>query len=260
MKGSPRKASADAGKSEPSPAPDQRGGGATVFKALLLALLLVSFLAVLRFSPLAETFETGNLERLRQWLDAYREWAPLAFSLGGAALIGMGAPRSLISVLGGAVFGLWWGLILSLTAAMIGSGVMFWLTRLLGRPLLEKKAGLYLDHIEHYTHHHGFLLVVLLRQLPLTCLFVNVLIGLTAISTKAFLLGSIVGLLPEALIFALFGSSLQDSFLWRVSLAASLLVLLALGLRVYFQRSPLAQGLARHMEPSRHESRADLKG
>ena len=219
-----------------------------IFKALLLAIFLVASLALVRFSPLGDYLKIANIDVLQQKLDEFQGWAPMVFLLGGAVLITLGAPRSLISILGGIVFDLFWGIVLAMAAALLGSIVIFWLTKLLGRPLFKQKVEHYLSAIDTQSRTSGFLIVILLRQLPLTCILVNVLIGLTSISTGVFLLGSIVGLLPETLIFALFGSSLQSSFVLRVSLASFLLILLALVIKLYYQRSPLAQEISQKLK------------
>ena len=215
-----------------------------IIKALILIGFLVASFALIRFSPLADYLKISKVDYIQQRLAEFHGWAPVAFLLGGAVLILLGAPRSLISILGGMMFGLFYGIVLALAAALLGSIVIFWLTRLLGRPLFKQKVGLHLNVIENHSRDHPFLIVILLRQLPLTCLLVNVLIGLTSISTMLFLLGSIVGLLPETIIFALFGSSVQGSFVWRVSLAGFLLILLGLIVKNHYQRSPLARELA----------------
>jgi uncharacterized membrane protein YdjX (TVP38/TMEM64 family) len=150
---------------------------------------------------------------------------------------------------------------LALGAALLGSTVVFLLTKMLGRSLFKQKVGPYLKIIENHSKTNGFLMVVLMRQLPLTCILINVLIGLTSISTGIFLLGSIVGLLPETIIFTLFGSSLQESFVLRVSLAAFLLILLILVLKIYLQRSELAQDLSQKLKSNRDKSElTELKG
>ena len=82
----------------------------------------------------------------------------------------------------------------------------------------------------------------------MTCILVNVLIGLAPITTGVFLLGSIVGLLPETVIFALYGSSLQTGFVLRISVASFLLVLLVLLVRIYYQRSALAREISRKLK------------
>jgi len=223
----------------------QEGGknGSAVIKALVLAAFLVAAFTLVRFSPVGEYLQVSNVSNLQQKLAAFHDWAPFVFMLAAALLIALGVPRSLISVLGGMVFGLFWGVMLSMLAALGGSVVIFLLTRWLGRPLFNQKVGPYLTVIEQHYSRHGFLLVVLLRQLPLTCSLVNVLIGLTSVSINVFLLGSAVGLLPETVIFALLGSSLQESFVLRISIAAFLLVFLALAIKLYYDRSPLASEL-----------------
>ena len=160
----------------------------------------------------------------------------------------MGVPRAVVSILGGLVFGLLGGILLALSAALLGSSIIFLLTKWLGRPLFKQKVGVYLKAIENHTKTDGFFMVIILRQLPLTSLLVNVLIGLTSISIGIFILGSMVGLLPEIIIFALFGSSLQESFVLRVSIASTLWIILILAVRLFFRRSPLAQSIAQKLK------------
>jgi uncharacterized membrane protein YdjX (TVP38/TMEM64 family) len=207
-----------------------------LLKAFLLVIILVSALAIVRFSPLGAYLQISNIEMLQTKLHEFSRLAPAVFLVGGAFLITIGTPRSVISILGGLVFGLFWGILLALSAALLGSTAIFLLTKWLGRPLFKQKVGGYLKAIENHTKADGFLLVIIMRQLPL--------IGLTSISMGIFLLGSIVGLLPETIIFALFGSSLQERFVLRIAIASSLWIILILIVRLFFRRSPLAQSIA----------------
>ncbi len=236
------------GGQQPATSGDKEQFHRNLAKAALLAAFLVAALALIRFSPLGDYLKISNVTALQQRLAEFSRWAPVIFLLGGAVLIALGAPRSLISILGGMVFGLFQGVVLALAASLLGSMAIFWLTRLLGRPLFKQKTGSYQNIIEQYSKSNGFLLVILLRQLPLTCILVNVLIGLTSITTGAFLLGSIVGLLPETVIFALYGSSLQTGFVLRISVASFLLVLLVLIVRIYYQRSALAREISQKLK------------
>jgi uncharacterized membrane protein YdjX (TVP38/TMEM64 family) len=218
-----------------------------VLKALLLAAFLVAAMALVRFSPLGDYLRISNIRAIEQKLSEFQHWAPMVFFLTGALIIALGAPRSLISIIGGIVFGLFWGSALALAAALLGSMAIFWLTKLLGRPFIKQNVAHYLKTLEDYSQTNGFLLVILLRQLPLTCQFVNVLMGLSSIPTGDFVLGSIVGLLPETLIFAIFGSSLREKFMLRVSLAALLLIALAWGIKYFYQHSALAQEISNRL-------------
>lgn len=219
-----------------------------LIKAASLAASLVTVLAILRFSPLGEYLKVSNIEFLQRKLSEFGALAPFVFLFAGALVITLGVPRSVVSILGGLVFGLFWGILLALSAALLGSIMIFLLTKWLGRPLFKQKVGRYLKAIENHTKANGFLMVIILRQLPLTSLLINVLIGLTSISIGVFILGSIVGLLPEIIIFVLFGSSLQENFVLRVSIASTLWIILILAARLFFRRSPLAQSLARKIK------------
>lgn len=219
-----------------------------VFKALLLAVLLVTVLAVVHFSPLGDQFKVSNIDILQKKLSEFGGLAPFIFLIGGAFVITLGVPRAVVSILGGLAFGLFGGILLALCAALLGSTIIFLLTKLLGRPLFKQKVGGYLKAIENHTKADGFLMVIILRQLPLTSLLINVLIGLTSISIGIFILGSIIGLLPEIIIFALFGSSLQENFVLRVSIASTLWIILILAVRLFFRRSPLAQSIAQKLK------------
>ena len=216
-----------------------------VLKAILLAAFVVGAMAVVRFSPLREYANPSNFDQLRVRLSEFHAWAPIVFLVGGAVAITLGAPRSIVSILGGMAFGFLAGTSLALGASLLGSIVIFLLARWLGRSFFKHRVGKYLKTIRGLGQVDGFLLVVLLRQLPLTCMLVNVLIGLTSVSTGVFFLGSIVGLLPEAAIFSLFGSSVRQGFILRVSIATFLLILLVMVIRLYYKRSSLAGKLAR---------------
>ena len=214
----------------------------------MLAALLIAVLAVVHFSQLGEYLKVSNIDLLQQKLSAFGGLAPLIFLVGGALVITLGVPRAVVSILGGLVFGLLGGIMLALVAVLLGSSIIFLLTKWLGRPLFKQKIGGYLKAIENHTKTDGFLMVIILRQLPLTSLLINMLIGLTSVSMGIFILGSIVGLLPEIIIFALFGSSLKESFILRVSIASTLWIVLILAVRLFFQRSPLAQSIAQKLK------------
>jgi uncharacterized membrane protein YdjX (TVP38/TMEM64 family) len=223
---------------------EKRGNERYILKTLLFVILLTVSLAVVRFSPLGYYLNPSHMHLLRDKLSGFHSMAPLIFFSGGALLIAMGVPRSIISILGGMVFGFFAGTFLSLSAALTGSVVIFYFARLFGRPFFRQKFGQRLKAIEGYLEKHGFLVVILIRQLPLPCMLVNVLIGLTSVNTAVYMLGSIIGLLPEAAIFALFGSSVREGFTLRVLMASISMILLVSSLKIYFRRSPMAKELS----------------
>lgn len=234
---------------EPFSEPDsgKRENTRDIIKTLLLVILLIGSLTVLRFSPAWYYLDPSRISLLQDKLAGFRSMAPFVFFAGGALLIAMGVPRTIFSILGGMVFGFLTGTLLATAAAFAGSVVIIQLTRFLGRPLFHQKIGRRLKAIEGRLENNGFLVVLILRQLPLPSILINVLIGLSSIKSTAFIFGSLLGLIPEAAIFALFGSSVREDFALRVSMASLCLILLILGIKVYFRRSPLARELSQKL-------------
>jgi uncharacterized membrane protein YdjX (TVP38/TMEM64 family) len=234
---------------EPFSEPDsgKRENTRDIIKTLLLVILLIGSLTVLRLSPLWYYLDPSHISLLQDKLAGFRSMAPFVFFAGGALLIAMGVPRTIFSVLGGMVFGFLTGTFLAIAAAFAGSVVIIWLTRFLGRPLFHQKIGHRLKAIEGRLEDNGFLVVLILRQLPLPSILINVLIGLSSINSSAFMLGSLLGLIPEAAIFALFGSSVREDFALRISLASLSLIVLIIVIKIYFRRSPLARELSQKL-------------
>lgn len=234
---------------EPFSEPDsgKRENIRDIIKTLLLIILLIGSLTVLRLSPLWYYLDPSHISLLQDKLAGFRSMAPFVFFAGGALLIAMGVPRTIFSILGGMVFGFLTGTFLAIAAAFAGSVVIIWLTRFLGRPLFHQKIGHRLKAIEGRLENNGFLVVLILRQLPLPSILVNVLIGLSSINSTAFIFGSLLGLIPEAAIFALFGSSVREDFALRISLASLSLIVLIIVIKIYFRRSPLARELSQKL-------------
>lgn len=212
-----------------------------ILKTILLALILTSFLGILHFTPLKYYTDFSNINFLKEKLSSFNVFAPVIFLFGGSVIIALGAPRFIITVLGGMVFGFIAGTILSLGAAFLGSIVIFWLTRLLGRPFFQQKFGNRLASIEKYLKENGILVVVLVRQLPVPCMLGNILLGLTSVKNFVFIIGSIIGLFPESAIFALYGSSVHGSFILKTTIASVLLIIFIWAIGYYYRHSEMAK-------------------
>ncbi|MBN2106310.1 MAG: VTT domain-containing protein, partial [Deltaproteobacteria bacterium] len=63
-----------------------------------------------------------------------------------------------------------------------------------------------LSHYTTLTRKNGMISVLLIRQLPITGFYLNLLLGLIPLSHADFLLGSFIGILPAAVPATLVGS------------------------------------------------------
>jgi uncharacterized membrane protein YdjX (TVP38/TMEM64 family) len=210
---------------------DRRAGGHLLKALLLLAAIVVASLLA----------QVAGLERLGTWLErlnstiAAMGWAgAVAFLALVAVLTAVGFPRLLLCVMAGAVFGFLPGLLLGLGGSLVGSYGAFLVARWGGREYLLGKWPK-LQQLAAKVGNRGLISVILIRLIPLTSFQISVLLGITTVRHRHFLLGSLLGFLPEAVPATLVGAgAVQSSIAATIQyalLAAMLLVVLGFGLR-----------------------------
>jgi uncharacterized membrane protein YdjX (TVP38/TMEM64 family) len=181
----------------PPPLPYGRG-------ALLLFGLLLAAVVVVYFTPLQE-----HLRRVREVKDALHACGPMGravFALAVFALVALGTPRLLFCPIGGMAFGFAEGLAWTQLATLLGYYATFLFVRWGGRErVLRRHPGI--AHAHEVLGVHPVLNLFLIRQLPISGLLVNLFMGVTRIRHRHFLIGTLLGLLPEAIPLTLVGSS-----------------------------------------------------
>ena len=125
-----------------------------------------------------------------------------AFSLPGAALM---------TLLAGALFGLWWGLLLASFASSVGALFAFLAARYLLRESFQSKFASKLDSINAGIEKDGGFYLFTLRLLPLFPFFiVNILMGLTTIKTWTYYWVSQIGMLAGTFVYVNAGVQLAQ--------------------------------------------------
>ncbi|MEC5209061.1 pyruvate/2-oxoglutarate dehydrogenase complex dihydrolipoamide dehydrogenase (E3) component/uncharacterized membrane protein YdjX (TVP38/TMEM64 family) [Psychrobacter sp. PL15] len=125
-----------------------------------------------------------------------------AFSLPGAALM---------TLLAGALFGLWWGVLLASFASSIGALCAFLASRYLLRDSFQKKFATKLKSINQGVEKDGGFYLFTLRLLPLFPFFlVNILMGLTTIKSWTYYWVSQIGMLAGTFVYVNAGVQLAQ--------------------------------------------------
>jgi uncharacterized membrane protein YdjX (TVP38/TMEM64 family) len=139
-----------------------------------------------------------------------RHWglvAPVVFMLVYAASVVAFVPASVLTIAGGALFGLVRGAAYSLVGAVLGSTLAFLLGRHLARHLVEQRLASMprFAAINRAVSAQGWRIVFLLRLSPIVPFnFLNYALGVTKIPARDFVAAS-VGMLPGALLYAYAG-------------------------------------------------------
>jgi len=145
--------------------------------------------------------------RLRDWVAAFGPLAPLAFVVlqMGQILIAP-LPGSFINLLGGYLFGPWWGTVYGLLGTLGGATVAATLTRLYGRPLLEKLLPEEpLRRWERFAHVNSTLLWLAIL-IPPTGDIPYFVAGLTPLPLPKLLLAALVSRGPTIFLASLVGA------------------------------------------------------
>jgi uncharacterized membrane protein YdjX (TVP38/TMEM64 family) len=144
-------------------------------------------------------------------------------------------PRHVVSFLGGYAFGVVLGTLLGVAGTVLGCLFTFFYARVIGRPLVSARLGARVQRIEDFLAAHPFWMTVLIRLLPVGNNFAtNLAAGVSRVPAPPFFFGSILGYLPQTLVFALAGSGLDVGAAWRIVIAVALfLVSGAIGAWLY---------------------------
>ncbi len=174
------------------------------------------------------------VEQVRGWDDVriLQEQVAAAGALGAAVFVAgyvvlvlLPAPKALLTALGGALYGLWLGALLSWTAALIGGAAAFWLGRVLGREAVDRLTGGRVARADRLLTEHGFGAVVAVRLVPvLPFTVINYTAGLTGVGFRHYVLGSALGMVPGSLAYAALGAWGADP--WGIFAGVAALVAL----------------------------------
>jgi uncharacterized membrane protein YdjX (TVP38/TMEM64 family) len=158
-----------------------------------------------------------SLEQLRasrESIVAYRDAHPLLASAAyfGAyvAMAALSLPgAALLTLAGGAAFGLAWGLALVSFASSLGATLAFLASRFLLRDAIQRRYGDRLKAINEGVRKDGAFYLFTLRLVPVFPFFiVNLVMGLTPIRTWTFYWVSQVGMLAGTIVYVYAGTEL----------------------------------------------------
>jgi len=186
------------------------GRGGAFIKLALLTALLVGAAIVVRVTPLGHYLSRDGMLALLEGIRS-SPWAPVAYAVAYAAATALALPGSILTIVGGAVFGFAWGVVLVTIAANIGANAAFGLARWLGRDGIERLIGSRLGGLDRATAAHGFWGLLVLRLVPLVPFnALNFGSGLTAMRWRDYALATVIGIVPGTLVYVFFADALMQ--------------------------------------------------
>jgi len=176
------------------------------WKPLIMLAVVAAAFALVYFTPARKYL--GNIQIVKFWLLSLGWVGPAVWMGIVFVLVAAGMPRLLFCPVGGLAFGFWYGLLWTQVATLLGYYTLFLFVRWGGQDFVLRHWPRVGRLKKHFHGHSAALLVFGMRQLPVSGLIINFLLGLSPIRHRHFLLGTAFGILPEAIPFTLISSGM----------------------------------------------------
>ena len=181
---------------------------------LLLAVLLVALIAAYFAFDLGRYFSLDFLKSQQTAIDAWYQAHPwrtaLIYFLAYIAVTGLSLPgAAILTLAGGAIFGLLWGTLVVSFASSIGATIAFLASRFLFRDAIQPRFGDRLRTVNAGVEKEGAFYLLTLRLVPAFPFFViNLVMGLTPMKTWTFYWVSQIGMLLGTIVYVNAGTQL----------------------------------------------------
>ena len=182
-------------------------------KAILL-LAIVAGISLFFIFDLHQYLSLDALKTQQAMIESYRSAHPVLavviYMLGYIAVTGLSLPgATILTLAGGAVFGLLWGTVIVSFASTAGATLAFLAARFLFRDSINSRFGARLKAINQGIDRDGAFYLFTLRLVPVFPFFmINLTMGLTALRTWTFFWVSQVGMLAGTIVYVNAGTQL----------------------------------------------------
>ncbi len=177
-------------------------------KKIGIILLILALLALYFFTPFKNIFSQSNIESIKQWILQKGPLAPLFFIALYSISTLLFIPGSILTLLGGLIFGVTLGTLFVLIAANIGALACFLISRHLGRKTVQKWIHSKTEKLEQKIKANGFYVVFWLRVIPTFPFSVlNYALGLTSVTFKDYAWASFLGMIPGTFVYVSLGNA-----------------------------------------------------
>ena len=178
-----------------------------VVKAIVFVVFIILAIILIRFTPV-KTYLTADA--LGSFLETAGLWAPILYMVIYAVGVCLFLPGTLLTGLGAAIFGAYWGFLYVWIGAMMGASAAFFIGRTLGREFAASLIGEKLKKYDDAIERNGFATVLYLRLVYFPFTPMNFGMGLTKVRFRDYVAGTGLGIIVGTFIFTFFIGTLKD--------------------------------------------------
>jgi len=193
-----------------------------VFLLIIIAIIMYAFCNI-------NGLRQCTAENIKAFVDSYGIFSPIIYIILFTFVPLTLFPDSILAIAGGMCFGMVGGFIYTMIGAMFGGMLSFFLAKTLGHKTFKKFIKNDLSNLENAIKNRGFILVFILRLIPLFPFdVISYAAGFSGVKFKDFALATILGIIPGVFVFINIGDKSTDmgssSFYVSIALLVGLVV------------------------------------
>lgn len=203
---------------------------------LIVLLFVVIHLIAPEFLPeIFELLKNGDIQETAEYIKSYGSMAIIFSFLLTLFVNALGFPPAIIfSTANTLIFGIFWGIVLSVAAETVGVTISFLLLRFFFRDSAKKliKKNKFLSSVDKYSSKKGFVVMLIARMVPyIPSGVLNAVGALSSLSLRDYFLSALIGKFPSTGIEAIIGHDtiVQQEDSTRIVVVVILAIILIAG-------------------------------
>ncbi|MEL6928275.1 MAG: TVP38/TMEM64 family protein [Cyanobacteria bacterium J06600_6] len=180
---------------------------ATNPKLVAIAIAVPIIVLLCLFTPLKTVF---NPWQFKDFIQQYEGYVEVLFIAIYTVLTVVGVPGTVLTIVGGTLFGIWHGTLISIISATFGALCAFWAARYLFRDMAQRRFAQSKRLTKYQTAvlKQPFAFVLTTRLIPISPFnLVNYLFGLTSIDWRDYTKATFLGVIPGSFAYTWIGHS-----------------------------------------------------
>jgi uncharacterized membrane protein YdjX (TVP38/TMEM64 family) len=185
--------------------------GRSLVKLFFFLILIAVVAATFKFTNIGSYF---SKEYIESTLNSLGSFAPVGFILFYGLATTFGVPGTILTIIGGVVFGSYLGTLLIVIGATLGASGAFFVSRFLARDFINEMFGKadWFNKFDEGIKANGLYFVLFIRLVPVFPFNgINFASGLTKVKFRDYFIGTAIGIIPASFIFANAASKAADA-------------------------------------------------
>lgn len=180
-------------------------------KRSLAVVALLALIPLCIFTPLRTVLDP---KLFKNFITQYEGYVELIFIAIYTVVTIIGIPGTVLTIVGGCLFGLWYGTLISIISATLGALFAFWAARYLLQNYAQRKFKRNKKLVKYQAAvlEQPFYFVLTTRLIPISPYnLVNYLFGLTSINWLDYIFATFVGVIPGCFVYSWIGFSGEEA-------------------------------------------------